>query len=177
MKKIKKFQMFNENIENETRLTDKIVDILNEQIKNELQSSQIYRGMSCWCDDKGWIGASKYFWKSAQEELIHMEKVYQYLFDKNCLAKVPTCDKVEQEFKDIRDVVEKSLKHEMDITKNWNDISELAKKEEDNTTFEFAQWFLKEQVEEEEKFRNILFKMNLDMPKYEIDCLFENLMK
>ena len=177
MKKIIRFTSFNESIENDTRLTDKIVNILNEQIKNELQSSQIYRGMSCWSDDKGWIGASKYFWKASLEELTHMDKIYQYLFDRNCLSKVPTCVEVKQDFKDIRDTVEKSLEHEIEITKNWNDISEQSKKEEDNTTYEFAQWFLTEQIEDEEKFRNILFKMNLDMPKYEIDKLFEDLLK
>jgi ferritin len=42
-----------------------------------------------------------------------------------------------------------------------------------NTTYEFSQWFIKEQVEEEEKFRNFIFKMNLDMPDYEIDDMFK----
>jgi ferritin len=177
MKKIQKFILFNESIENDARLTDKIIDILNEQITIELESSQIYRGMACWLDDKGWIGASKYYILSSQEELTHMDKIYQYLFDRNCLAEVPTCDKVKQEFRDIREVVELSLEHEIKITANWNNISELAKKEEDNTTYEFAQWFLVEQQEDEDKFRSILFKMNLDMPKYEIDELFEDLIK
>jgi len=178
MKNVKSFSLFEKaNIEKEARLSKGVTDALNTQIKNELESSQIYMGMTCWTDDEGWIGASKYFFKSAQEELVHMNKIYQYLFDRNCVAKVPTCGDVKQSFKDIREVVELSLEHEMAVTKMWNDISELAKKEGDNTTYEFAQWFLKEQTEEEEKFRNILFKMNLDMPKYEIDDLFEDLLK
>jgi len=176
MKKILPFRLY-EGIEDKGRLSDKITEILNKQIKNELQSSQIYRGMTCWLDDNGWIDSSKYYFKSAQEELIHMDKIYQYLFSRNVLAVVPTCDEVEQEFDDIREIVEKSLEHEMDVTKNWENISEAAEEDGDSTTFEFAQWFLKEQVEEEEKFRNILFKMNLDMPKYEIDELFGDLMK
>jgi ferritin len=179
MKTIKTFSIFklNENIENDKRLSDKILDILNKQIKNELESSQIYRAMSCWLDDNGWIGASKYFFKSAQEELIHMDKIYQYLFDRNCLAKVPTVGAVKQEYKDIKNILEESLEHEIEVTENWENIANLAKNEGDNTTYDFSQWFLNEQKEEEEKFRNLLFKINLDIPKWELDELFEDLIK
>ena len=172
MEKIISFSLF-EGIENEKRLSDKIAKILNEQIKNELQSSQIYRGMSCWLDSKGWNDAAKYFFKAADEELIHHSKIYQYLFDKNVVAKVPTIEDVKQEFESIREVMEKSLKHEIDITKNWEEISKASKEENDNTTYEFAQWFLKEQIEEENKLRDILDKMNLETPNWKTDELFK----
>ena len=136
------FRLFEaEGIENEGRISDEIKDILNTQIKNELMSSQIYRGVSCWCDDKGWIDASKYYFKSAQEELVHQDKIYEYLFSRNVLAVVPTTEDVKQEFGDIREVVEYSLEHEMEVTKNWESISESAEDDGDSTTFEFAQWF------------------------------------
>lgn len=172
MKKIIPFSLF-EEIENKERLSENIAEILNKQIKNELMSSQIYRAMSCWLDSNGWNDAAPYFFKSAQEELVHMEKIYQYLFDRNVLAKVPVSEEVKQEFKDIRELVENALQHEIDVTKNWESISKAALEDDDSTTFEFAQWFLKEQVEEENKFRDILDKMNLDMPKWRIDELFK----
>jgi len=175
--KIKKFNSFlNETIENEKRLSESIIDILNEQIKDELESSQIYKAMSCWLDNNGWKSASEYFFISANEELIHMDKIYKYLFSRNCVAKVPSIGEVEQNFKDIKEVIEKSLEHEMEVSKKWNNISELAKKEKDNTTYEFSTWYLNEQVEEEEKFRDILDKINLDMPKFEIENLFQDLL-
>ena len=162
-------------IEQVGRLSDAITSILNTQIKNELMSSQLYLGMTCFLDDKGWIGASKYYFKTAKEELNHMNKIYDYLFDRNVKAVVPTTDEVKQEFAGIREILESSLEHEIEVTKNWNDISEKAKAEGDNTTYEFAQWFLTEQVEEENKFREILFKLDLDMPDWKIDELFEAL--
>lgn len=170
--RILRFSVF-EGIEKEGRLSEKIIDILNKQIKRELMSSQIYRGMSCWLDNEGWVDAPKYFFTSAQEELVHMDKVYQYLFDRNVLAKVPVTEEVKQEFENIREVIESSLEHEINVTKNWEEISEIAKDEEDSTTYEFAQWFLKEQVEEENKWRDILDKMNLELPKWRLDELFK----
>lgn len=172
MNKIVPFSLF-EGIENEGRLSSGISKILNDQIKNELMSSQIYRGISCWLDNAGWIDAAKYYFKSAQEELTHMDKIYQYLFDRNVIAIVPVTDVVKQNFDNIREVVEESLKHEILVSRQWEEIARIAKEENDSTTFEFAQWFLKEQVEEENKFRDVLDKMNLDMPKYEIDELFK----
>jgi ferritin len=178
--KILKFndvKFITEAIENDKRLDDKIVAIINEQIKNELESSQIYRGMTCWLDDKGWISASKYFFKSAQEELVHQDKFYNYLFDKNCLAKVPVVGEVKQDFKDIREIIELSLEHEIEVTGKLEKISNLAKELDDNTTYQFMQWFLNEQLEEEEKWRDIFFRMNLDLPKYELEKLFDELLE
>jgi ferritin len=170
--RIVKFSLF-ENIENEGRLPNKVVDLLNKQIKSELQASQIYRGMSCWLDSAGWNDASKYYFKAAQEELIHMDKIYQYLFDRNVVAKVPVTDEVKQVFDSIEEVLRESLKHEMLVSTEWEEISRISKEEDDSTTFQFAQWFLVEQVEEENKFRDILDKVNLDIPKWKIDELFK----
>jgi len=175
MKNIKLFEAFS-GIEDKSRLSEKIVKLLNEQIKNELESSQIYKAMSCWLDEEGWIGASKYYFKSGNEELIHMDKIYEYLFDKNCRALTPGCTEVKNDYKDIKTIVEESLNHEMEVTKMWNNIADTALAEKDNDTYALAQWFLKEQIEEEAKFRDILFKFRLEMPKYEQDELFENLL-
>jgi ferritin len=103
--------------------------------------------MCCWLDDAGWIDASKYYCKAAKEELLHMDKIYEYLFSRNVRAVVPVCEEVKQEFNNIREVVESSLEHEIKITKDWEGISKAAENDGDNTTYEFAQWFLKEQIE------------------------------
>lgn len=162
----------NTKIEDKGRLSTELTTVLNEQIKNEITSSQIYRAMSCWLDDKGWIDASKYYFKAATEELNHMNKIYEFLFARNVLAVVPSVDEVKQTFDSIRNIVEESLEHEILVSQQWENISNKAKEQNDNTTYEFAQWFLKEQIEEEEKFRNLLFKFNLDMPDWKCDELF-----
>lgn len=170
---IKLFEQFN-GIEDKARLSDSMVKFLNEQIKNELNSSQIYRAISCWCDDKGYISPCKYYKKSAQEELVHMEKIYEYLFDKNCKAKTPACNEAKDNYKDIYEVLEQSLEHEIQVTKNWNDIADQALKEKDNDTYTLAQWFISENREEEQKFRDIIFNARLeDTPLWKIMSLFE----
>jgi ferritin len=179
MKTLKTFNSFslNENIEYEKRLSQPIIDILNTQIKNELESSQIYKGMSTWLDDKGWVISSKYYYTASQEEITHMDKIYDYLFEKNCKPIVPTIGQIKQDFKDIREVLEESLKHEIIVTKNWENIADLALKEKDNTTYNFSQWFINEQRSEEEKFRNLLFALDKEIPDWYLDENFEKLGK
>jgi ferritin len=164
------------SIEQKVRLSKGIASILNKQIENELYSSQIYRAFSAWLDDEGWIGGSELFFKYADEELGHMSKIYKYLYEKNARAIVPNVKNVPVNFENIRDVVVKALEHEMRVTKNWNDIANKAKGEDDNDTYSFALGYVNEQREEEEKIRNILFSMDLDMPKWKIDELFKNLL-
>jgi ferritin len=164
------------SVEQKPRLSKSITSVLNKQIENELYSSQIYRSFSAWLDDKGWIGGSELFFKYADEELGHMSKIYKYLYEKNARALVPNVKNVPQEFNDIRDLVEKALEHEMKVTKNWNEIANKAKSEDDNDTYSFALGYVNEQREEEEKIRNILFSMDLDMPKWKIDEMFKNLL-
>lgn len=163
------------SVEAKERLSNKITDLLNTQIANELYSSQVYRGMSAWLDDQGWMGGSGLFFKYADEELSHMSKIYKYLYEKNCKAVVPSVKEAPQNFKDVRALVDAALTHEIKITKNWNDIANKAKAEEDNDTYSFALGFVNEQREEEEKIRNILFSMDLDMPKWKVDELFKDL--
>lgn len=171
---VKLFEGFS-GIEDKSRLSQNISSMLNDQIQKELESSQIYRAMSCYLDDKGWIGGQKLFFKYADEELEHMRKIYNYMFEKNAKAITPACEAVQGDFKDVREIVENTLNHEMEVTQNWNDIAEAAKKEGDNDTYSLAQWFINEQREEEIKARDLLFKMNLDMPDWKIDELFESL--
>ena len=164
------------SIEQKARLSKGIASILNKQIENELYSSQIYRAFSAWLDDEGWIGGSELFFKYADEELGHMSKIYKYLYEKNARAIVPNVKNVPVNFENIRDVVVKALEHEMRVTKNWNDIANKAKGEDDNDTYSFALGYVNEQREEEEKIRNILFSMDLDMPKWKIDEMFKKLL-
>lgn len=178
MKKVNDFSKFlleKKELENKPRLEESIIKVLNYQIEKELESSQIYRAMSTWLDDKGWVNGTTLFFNYADEELGHMSKIYKYLFEKNCKAVVPTVGKVKQDFKDVKELLELALEHEIEITENWNSIANLASKTKDNDTYSFALLFVNEQREEEDKIRNILDSTNLDMPNWKIDELFKEL--
>lgn len=151
------------------QLKPEVIDILNKQIFNEFQSAQIYFAMSACTDSKGLNNCGKLFLKYGHEEMTHMKKVHEYLMDRNCKPVIPSLPEVKQCYTDLREVLTTALQHEIVVTKNWNDIAEIALKSFDHTTYGFAKWFLDEQISEENKFRKLLQYLNNGMPIYYLE--------
>ncbi len=163
-------------VERIPRIKSPVLSVLNEQIKNELYSSQLYRSMASCLDDKGWNNAAKLFFKYADEELTHMRKFYQYIYDRNCKAIVPACEQPPLEFPTINDILNKSLEHEILVSTQCENIARIACENNDKTTVTFMQWFENEQIEEENKFRDLIDLVNLGIPYYELEERFEEML-
>jgi ferritin len=145
------------------RLPGSIEIDLNKHIQAEAYSSQIYLAMATWCEDNGYEGGTKRFKKYAEEELIHMKKLYQFLLDRDFLPVTPTIPQPKNDYKDILEVIETAYKHEIDISNSYHTTAALALKENCYTTFAFVQWFILEQIEEEAKFNTLIDKYNILM--------------
>lgn len=152
------------------QLKPEIINILNKQIFNEFQSAQIYFGMSACTDNRGLSNFGKLFLKYGHEEMTHMKKIHEYLMDKNCKPIIPGLPEVKQEYIDLRDVLTSALEHEIVVTSNWNNIAETALKAQDHTTYSFAKWFIDEQVEEENKFRDLLDLLDNGTPIWYLEA-------
>jgi ferritin len=157
------------------QLKPEVIDILNKQIFNEFQSAQIYFGMSSCTDGRGLSNFGKLFLKYGHEEMTHMKKIHEYLMDKNCKPVIPSLPEVKQEYIDLRDLLTAALKHEIQVTSNWNNIAEIALKSSDHTTYGFAKWFLDEQISEENKFRKLLQYLDQGMPVYYLEDNLERI--
>lgn len=163
-------------IENVPQLKQPVIDILNKQIANEQYSANIYFAMSACLDDKGWNNAGKLFLKYGHEEMSHMKKIQEYLYERNCRAVISPVNAVKTEYNDIREVLSTALEHEIGVTKNWTDIADLAQKNGDYSTMFLSEWFIREQREEENKFRDILDLLNLDIPNWELENVFKDML-
>jgi len=145
------------------RLPTVLVNDLNNHIEAEVYSSQIYLAMATWCEDNGYFGGAKRFRKYSEEELVHMHKIYSFLLDRDFLPITPTIPQPQNTYSDILDVIETGYKHEIDISDSYHVTQDLALKEGCHTTYAFIEWFVKEQIEEEAKFANLIYKYNILM--------------
>lgn len=145
------------------RLPQVIVNDINAHIEAEAYSSQIYLAMSAWCEDNGYFGGAKLFKKYSEEELVHMHKLYQFLLDRDYLPVTPVIPQPQNTYIDILDVIETSYKHEIEVSDSYHVSADLAMKEGCHTTYAFLHWFIKEQIEEEAKFANLILKYNILM--------------
>ena len=135
----------------EKRISNTIEEILNKQIANEMNSSKLYRAMSNCLEYSGWVGAAKLWKKYAEEENMHAEKIIEYMQDRDCKPQIPLTMQPPKDFDGLKVIVTKSDEHEKKISSDWKEIAKLSLKEFDLMTFELAQWFIKEQQEEEMK--------------------------
>lgn len=143
-------------------ISDTLESALNERIKVEQDSAQIYFAMGSWCRYNGFNNVAKFFFTHGNEELTHGQKVINYLDDKNCMAQIPMVTKPDiSGYKSIRSIFEIAFEHEKDVTKSYNDLATMALKETDHDVYRFAQEVLKEQVEELAVFDNYLDYLDL----------------
>ena len=163
-----------------TSLQDSVLDILNKQMGVEAHSSALYLSMSAWCYSQGLRGCGEFFRKQAAEEREHMMKIFNYIAQAGALAISPEVVKVERGFEDLRSILVMALDQEIEITENFNKMSEHCQKARDFQTAKFLQWYLEEQFEEEQQARRCIEIFDLMNPKdalYDIDREIHNLRK
>lgn len=61
-------------------LKTEMIDKLNEQMNLELYSSLLYQQMSAWCSYHSFEGAAAFLRRHAQEEMTHMQRLFDYLY-------------------------------------------------------------------------------------------------
>lgn len=142
-------------------LSKKIQDLLNRQVELEAASSQYYLAMASWAQVKGYNGVSKFLYKHSDEERMHMLKLVHFINERGGHGLVPALKAPTANFKNIQEIFEMILKHEVHVSTEINKLVERCLAEKDYTTHNFLQWYVSEQIEEESLARNILDKLNL----------------
>lgn len=142
-------------------LSNEIINKLNEQIKKEMEASILYLSMSSWCFKNRFDGAGKFLFIHADEESEHAKKLITYLNETDSTVELQTMDKPQSEFINLLDVFEKTYEHEVYVTSSINDLVSLTLDKKDYSTFNFLQWYVAEQHEEESLFRGIVDKIKL----------------
>ena len=142
-------------------ISKNITKALNEQIMKEIYSAYLYQSMAAYSAGKNLKGFASWFQIQSLEELYHAEKIYNYIFDQGEEAELLGIDKPPREFKSLKDLFEQTLAHEKKVTASIKSIVDLAKKENDDATYIFLQWFVMEQVEEEATPSEILGRLEV----------------
>ncbi|GAA5192592.1 non-heme ferritin [Ferrimonas gelatinilytica] len=142
-------------------LAPAMVEKLNEQINLEFFSSNLYLQMSAWCEDKGYEGAAEFMLAHADEEMGHMRRLFTYVGEAGGLPLIGAIEAPDHEFESLKDLMAKTYQHEQLVTRKINELAHAAFTNQDYSTFNFLQWYVAEQHEEEKLFKGILDKIEL----------------
>lgn len=137
------------------------MDLLNGQIKMEANASAAYLAMASWCEQNGFFTSAKFFFKQSEEEREHMMKIFHFLVDTGGNPISPEVTGINHEFSSILDLFQTALAHEVKVTESIKNIVRKARESVDITTERFLDWFILEQVEEENTIRDILDMIEL----------------
>ncbi|MFP1725073.1 non-heme ferritin [Lonsdalea quercina] len=140
-------------------LKKEMIQKLNEQLNLEFYSANLYLQMSAWCGNKGFEGASAFLKSHSQEEMEHMQRLFDYLDDTGSMPVLGAIEAPPVEFDSLTDIFKLTFEHEQLITGKINELAHAAMTLQDYSTFNFLQWYVAEQHEEEKLFNSILDKL------------------
>jgi len=140
-------------------LNETMEEALNEQINREMYSSYLYLAMSAYSSSIGLPGFAHWFKVQVEEENIHAMKLFDYIHNQGGRVKLKEIKEPPMEFGTPMKMFQQTLKHEQFITRSIHELVDLARVEKDETTASFLQWYVEEQVEEEENDNEIIAKL------------------
>ena len=152
-------------------LSEKMVQLLNEQVNAELYSAYLYLSMSNYMDKIGLKGFSTWFFVQYKEETDHALYIYKYLQNEGADIVLSAVDAPKADFTSVGEVLDLTLGHERKVTAMINRMAKVAQEEADFRTGQFLLWYISEQAEEETTAQDIIDKVKLagDAGMYHVD--------
>jgi ferritin len=142
-------------------LSNKMETAINQQINAEMYSSYLYLSMATYFESISLGGFSNWMRQQAQEEMFHGMKMFDFVCERGGRVTLKAIDEPPSEWSSVLDVMENVLAHEQKVTGLINDLVNLALDERDHATNIFLQWFVSEQVEEEDTAGGLVDKLKL----------------
>lgn len=142
-------------------VSKEMIKKLNDQINVEFFSSNFYLQASSWCKNKALDGCTTFFKAHATEEMMHMQKFFDFVNETGNIAIIGALDAPPTDFKTVKDLFKRSIEHEKFVTSKIQDLAVFAMSKKDYLTYNFLQWFISEQLEEENLFQSVIDKIEM----------------
>ena len=142
-------------------ITEKMEKAFNDQINAEMYSAYFYLSMHAYIETLGLKGFSNWMYVQVQEEMAHAMGLYNYVLTRGGKIDLGAIEKPQGSWNSLLDVIESVLAHERKVTSLINGLVDVAEQEKDRAAIGFLDWYLKEQVEEEDNVETMLTRLKL----------------
>jgi len=142
-------------------MDSKLQDLIQEQIGHEYYSSYLYLQMASYFESENLDGFAQWMKVQTREESEHGDKMFEFLQDRGVRVILRALPQPPSAFASAQDVFEKTLEHERKVTSLIHGIADYADKVNDRPTKAFIQWFVTEQVEEEQNTSKVAQELKL----------------
>ena len=121
---------------------------INAQIGHEFAASLQYVNIAAYFDADSLPQLAAFFYRQAEEEKMHAMKFVQYIVDAGGQVRVPSVEGPKYDFQAAKEAVQAALNWEVEVTRQINDLMDLAIEQNDHIGQDFLRWFVTEQLEE-----------------------------
>lgn len=142
-------------------INEKLEKAFNDQINKELYSEYLYLSMQAYFERLNLKGFVNWMSVQVQEEHAHALGMFDYLNQRGGTIELEAIDKPETDWASPLAVFEQVLEHEEYVTSRINALMDVAEETKDRAAMSFLNWYLKEQVEEEDNVGNVLATLRL----------------
>ena len=136
-------------------------DAINDQIQAEFESAYLYLALAARMEQHNLKGFAHWLRLQWQEETQHALKFYDFLLQRDAPVELKALARPTYTATTPLEIFELVLEHEQYITGRINDLYTLAVEERDYASQALLQWFITEQLEEEEAARDIIDDLRL----------------
>ena len=137
-------------------LSEKLHNAINAQINAELWSAYLYLAMSMDAEAKGYKGVANWFYVQFQEEQAHARIFMNYLNSRDAKVTLLPIEEVPATWDSVLAMYKQTLEHEKKVTSLINNLAYIANEDRDFASINRLNWFIDEQVEEEESAREMI---------------------
>lgn len=156
-------------------IADQPRQLLVAQVGSELAAHQVYMGISLHFERQSLSGWAKFFREQALEEAQHGAKIMSFLIDNDVDFALPKVPGAPTTYASARAAVETALASEQRVTAQFEALANAAREAQDNRTFQFLQWFIEEQVEEERTMNALLDLIDSGINLFQAQELLEDI--
>jgi len=142
-------------------LSEKMEAMLNKQINREFFASYLYLSMAAYFDSMNLQGFAKWMRAQTQEEVVHAMKFFDQVSERGGTVRLETLEAPPAEWDSPRAALEAAYGHEQKVTGWINELVDAARSESDHASDIFLQWFVTEQVEEEQSTDAVVQQLKL----------------
>jgi ferritin len=142
-------------------MKQKIEDAFNKQLNAESFSAHLYMAMSAYFESINMKGMARWMRLQADEETAHAMKFFDFIHSRGGKVILGQINAPTTEWDSPLAAFEAAYGHEQMITDKINKLVDLSIKEGDHASNAFLQWFVTEQVEEEESVSEIVDQLKL----------------
>jgi ferritin len=156
-------------------ISDKLRAFLVEQVGHELTAHQAYMGIALYFQGQSLLRWGRFFGDQAIEEAQHATRIMAFLIDNEVEFDVPALSGATTDFESALAAAKAALEWERAVTERFHAASSMALEEGDQTSHQFLQWFIAEQVEEEAKMLHVIDLVSSGINLFQAEPLLEAL--